>query len=53
VVLPDDESRADLLRPLTGATDEIVAIRRQLSTLVSGSLLEERVRPATFPLPAV
>jgi superfamily II DNA or RNA helicase len=41
-----------LLRPLTGATDEVVAVHKQLTNLIGYDFPEERVRPATFPLPS-
>ncbi len=41
-----------LLRPLTGATDEVVAVHIGMSNLISGSLPEERVRPTAFPPPS-
>lgn len=51
VLLPSDHPDTCLLRPLTGATDEVVAVHRQLTELVSFTLDDERVRSATFPLP--
>jgi superfamily II DNA or RNA helicase len=51
VLLPGESPDVHLLRPLTGATDEVVAIHRQLSDLIAYSLPEERLRPASFPLP--
>jgi superfamily II DNA or RNA helicase len=51
VLLPSDSADVHLLRPLTGATDEVVAIHRRLSDLIAYSLPEERLRPASFPLP--
>ncbi len=51
VLLPSDQDEVYLLRPLTGATDDIVAIHKQLTTLIGYDLPEERVRSATFPLP--
>ncbi len=51
VFLPSDQEEVYLLRPLTGATDEVVAVHKQLTELVGYSLPEERVRSATFPLP--
>jgi len=39
--------------PLTGATDEIVAVHRALADLVGYELPTERVQPATFPLPTL
>lgn len=53
VLLPSDQPAAWFLRPLTGATDEVVAVHRQLTELVSYTLDGERVRSATFPLPSV
>jgi superfamily II DNA or RNA helicase len=53
VLLPSERPEVHLLRPLTGATDEVVEIHKGLSDLVSGTLAEERVRRATFPLPTV
>lgn len=52
VLLPSDSPEVHLLRPLTGATDEIVAIHKQLTNLIGYDLPEERVRAATFPLPS-
>jgi superfamily II DNA or RNA helicase len=51
VLLPSDSPDVFLLRPLTGATDEVVAVHKQLTDLIGYTLPEERVRPATFPLP--
>ncbi len=51
VLLPGERADVYLLRPLTGATDEVVAVHAELSNLISGTLPEERVRPATFPPP--
>ena len=50
VLLPSDSDETHLLRPLTGALDDVVAIHRRLSDL---TLAEERIRPAAFPLPTV
>jgi hypothetical protein len=52
VLLPSDSSDVHLLRPLTGATDEVVAIHKQLTNLIGYDLPAERVRSATFPLPS-
>jgi SNF2 family DNA or RNA helicase len=41
-----------LLRPLTGATDEVVAVHKQLTNLIGYDLPEERVRSDTFPPPS-
>ncbi|MBI2506484.1 MAG: helicase, partial [Candidatus Latescibacteria bacterium] len=51
VLLPSDREDVHLLRPLTGATDEVVSIHKGLADLIGASLPEERVRSATFPLP--
>lgn len=51
VLLPSDNDDVFLLRPLTGATDEVVAIHKRLTNLIGYSFPEERVRSATFPLP--
>jgi hypothetical protein len=52
VLLPSDVRDVHLLRPLTGATDEVVAVHKQLANLIGYDLPEERVRCATFPLPS-
>jgi superfamily II DNA or RNA helicase len=51
VLLPSDQPEVHLLRPLTGATDEFIAVHKQLADLISYDLSEERLRSATFPLP--
>lgn len=51
VLLPSDQSDLLLLRPLTGATDEIVAVHKGLTDLVGYSFPEERVKSAKFPPP--
>ena len=53
VLLPSDSDETHLLRPLTGALDDVVAIHRRLSELIGYTLAEERIRPAAFPLPTV
>jgi len=52
VLLPSEWTDVHLLRPLTGATDKVVAVHVGISNLISGSLPEERVRSATFPPPS-
>jgi len=49
--LPERLDHLLLLRPLTGATDEIVAIHKRLTDLIGFSFPEERVRSAKFPPP--
>ena len=51
VLLPSDQDDLLLLRPLTGATDEIVAVHKRLTDLIGYSFPEERVRSAKFPPP--
>ena len=51
VLMLGDDPAVHHLRPLTGATDEIVAVHRQLADSIASELPEERLRPATFPLP--
>ncbi len=51
VLLPSEEPDIFLLRPLTGATDEVVAVHKRLADLISLSLSEERLHSASFPLP--
>ena len=40
-----------LLRPLTGTSDDVVAVHRRLSELVGYTLPSERISPSQFPLP--
>lgn len=51
VLLPSDQPEVHLLRPLTGATDEFIAVHKRIADLISYELGEERLRSATFPLP--
>ena len=51
VLLPSDQPEVYLLRPLTGATDEHIAVHKRLADLISYELAEEKPRSATFPLP--
>ena len=51
VLLPHDDPSVYLLRPLTGATDETVAIHKELTDLLGYTLPEERPQSAQFPLP--
>jgi hypothetical protein len=53
VLLPSEQNDLYLLRPLTGATDELIAVHKSLADLVGYDMPEERVRSATFPLPTV
>ncbi|MGQ9823196.1 MAG: helicase-related protein, partial [Thermogutta sp.] len=51
VLLPSDQQDVYLLRPLTGTTDEYVAVHKGLAALISYKWAEEKLRSATFPLP--
>ncbi len=51
VLLPSDQENLLRLRPLTGATDEVVAVHKGLTELIGYSFPEERVRSAKFPPP--
>jgi hypothetical protein len=51
VLLPSNQDDLLLLRPLTGATDEIVAVHKKLTDLVGFSFPDERVRSWKFPPP--
>lgn len=51
VLLRSDESKVYLLRPLTGATDEVAAVHKVLSDLITDDFSEERVRSAKSPPP--
>ncbi len=51
VLLPHEDPTLYLLRPLTGATDETVALHKGLTDRLGYSLPEERPQPAEFPLP--
>jgi superfamily II DNA or RNA helicase len=51
VLLPSNQDNLLVLRPLTGATDEVVALHKGLTDLIGYSFPEERVRSAKFPPP--
>jgi superfamily II DNA or RNA helicase len=51
VLLPDPDPNRYVLRPLTGAVDETLALDRRLTDLLAYTLPEERLQPAHFPLP--
>ncbi|MBY0523559.1 MAG: DEAD/DEAH box helicase [Gemmataceae bacterium] len=53
VLLPSDQSDVYRLRPLTGSTDAVVAVHKQLTNILGLSLPEEHVRPSAFPPPTV
>lgn len=53
VLVPSDQSEVHFLRPLTGATDDIVGIHKALSDIIGYDLPQERVRSAVFPLPTI
>ncbi|MFV0442145.1 MAG: helicase-related protein [Planctomycetaceae bacterium] len=53
VLLPSDDADLLVLRPLTGSTDEVVAIHSRLASLIGYSLPEEPLRPSQFKAPTV
>jgi SNF2 family DNA or RNA helicase len=53
VLLPSDEADRCFLRPLTGATNEVVALHARLTELIATRLSGESVRSTTFPLPTM
>ena len=52
VLLPSDQEDLLLLRPLTGATDEVIAVHKKFADLIGYSFPEERIRSAKFPPPS-
>ncbi|HXF68669.1 MAG TPA: helicase-related protein [Thermoflexus sp.] len=52
VLLPSDQSEVVLLRPLTGTSDDVVAVHRCLSELLRYTLPSEGISPSQFPLPS-
>jgi len=52
VLLPSDEENVYRLRPLTGVTDEVIAVHRSLTTIIQYALPEERIQPSQFPPPS-
>lgn len=53
VLIPGDNEDIYLLRPLTGTSDQVVAIHKSLSDLIGYTLPEERIQPSAFPPPSV
>jgi len=53
VLLPGDDDNVYRLRPLTGATDEVTAVHKALTTLIAYDLPEERLQPSQFPPPSL
>ncbi|GIV18247.1 MAG: helicase [Armatimonadota bacterium] len=51
VLLPNTDETLILLRPLTGATEEVVAVHRELTNLIGYELPQERITPSAFPPP--
>jgi len=51
VLLPSNQENLLLLRPLTGATDEVVAVHKGLVDLIGYTFPEERVSSTKFPPP--
>ncbi|MCX7946443.1 MAG: hypothetical protein N2557_05675, partial [Hydrogenophilus sp.] len=53
VVLPSAREDVYTLRPLTGLSDAVTVVHKHLADRIAYSMPEERVQPATFPLPTV
>lgn len=53
VLLPSDDRSVRRLRPLAGATDEVVALHERLADLVGMTLAPESIRSSLFPPPTV
>ncbi len=51
VVQSTDEDEVVLLRPLTGTSDDVVAVHRRLTQLLSCTFPSECISPSQFPLP--
>ncbi|MEW6230430.1 MAG: DEAD/DEAH box helicase, partial [Bacillota bacterium] len=51
VLLPSPDEGVYLLRPLTGATEDVVAVHKGLMELAKFDFAEEQVRSAAFPVP--
>jgi superfamily II DNA or RNA helicase len=50
-LLPSDDDRLALLRPLTGTEEDAVGIVKDLARTIAYSIPTERIEPSTFPLP--
>lgn len=53
VLLPSNNEEIYYLRPLTGVTEETVAVHKTLSNIIRYSLPEESLQPSNFPPPSV
>ena len=51
-VIVSKENSALKLRPLTGTTEEHIAVHRDILRLVESAIPEEHLEPAVFPLPS-
>ena len=51
VMMPADQPDLLLLRPLTGAVDNIVAVHKRLADLLVHTFTAENIAPSEFPLP--
>jgi superfamily II DNA or RNA helicase len=51
-VLIGEDHETIFLRPLTGTSDDLVALHRKLADLLRFSFPDEGLRPSQFPLPA-
>ena len=50
-VLIGEDQETIFLRPLTGTSDDLVALHRRLADLLRSSFPDEGLRPSQFPLP--
>ncbi|MEJ5299698.1 MAG: helicase-related protein [Thermodesulforhabdaceae bacterium] len=53
ILLPSEDENLYRLRPLTGVTDEVIAVHRFLTTIIQYALPEERIQPSYFPPPTL
>ncbi|MCB1216858.1 DEAD/DEAH box helicase [bacterium] len=52
VFMPADDPNLILLRPLSGVSDDVIGIRKDLMELVGYTLPTERIQPSSFALPS-
>ncbi|MCS7239440.1 MAG: DEAD/DEAH box helicase [Thermoguttaceae bacterium] len=52
VMLPSEDPDIALLRPLTGTSDDVVAVHKQLSNWLGCEFPWEQIVPSVFPLPS-
>ncbi len=52
VLLPSNNMDIYRMRPLTGATDDVIEVHKKLATIMQADLQEEAIRPSLFPPPS-